>query len=192
MGSSRKMTGGLPIRLIAMSSRRRIPPEYVAALRPAASVSVKRASRSSAIAPGFFRWRSWATRTRFSRPVRISSTAANWPVRLIDSRTSPGLAATSKPWTVAVPRIRLQQGREDAHEGGLAGAVGAEKGEDAARLDVEVDAAQHVQLLEGLLRPCTRMAVSPARCGHFCLLSSAFSIALFRRARSLSIHWVPP
>ena len=26
----------------------------------------------------------------------------NWPVRLIDSRTSPGWAATSKPWTVAV------------------------------------------------------------------------------------------
>ena len=27
VGSSRKMTGGLPIRLIAMSSRRRMPPE---------------------------------------------------------------------------------------------------------------------------------------------------------------------
>ena len=55
VGSSRKMTGGLPIRLIAMSSRRRMPPEYVAAFRLPASVSEKRARRSSAIAPGFFR-----------------------------------------------------------------------------------------------------------------------------------------
>ncbi len=42
----------VPIRLMAMSSRRRIPPEYVATLRPAASVSEKRSSRSSAIVPG--------------------------------------------------------------------------------------------------------------------------------------------
>ena len=55
VGSSRKMTGGLPIRLIAMSSLRRMPPEYVAALRFPASVSEKRSSRSSAIAPGSFR-----------------------------------------------------------------------------------------------------------------------------------------
>ena len=54
----------------------------------AASVSEKRRSRSSAIVPGSLRCRSRATSTRFSRPVRISSTAANCPVRLIDSRTS--------------------------------------------------------------------------------------------------------
>jgi len=55
VGSSRKMIGGLPIRLIAMSNLRRMPVEYVDALRFPASVSAKRASRSSAIAPGFFR-----------------------------------------------------------------------------------------------------------------------------------------
>ena len=55
VGSSRKMTGGLPIRLIAMSNLRRMPPEYVDALRFPASASAKRASKSSAIAPGFFR-----------------------------------------------------------------------------------------------------------------------------------------
>src|SRR3984957_6221395 len=33
VGSSRKMTGGFPMRLIAMSKRRRMPPEYIAALR---------------------------------------------------------------------------------------------------------------------------------------------------------------
>lgn len=40
---------------------------------------------------------------RFSRPVNISSTAANCPVRLIDCRTWSGFNATSKPFTIAVP-----------------------------------------------------------------------------------------
>ena len=103
VGSSRKMTGGFPMRLIAMSRRRRMPPEYVATLRVPASVSEKRLSRSSAIAPGSSRCLSLATRTRFSRPLRISSTAANCPVRLMDSRTSAACVATSKPLTRAVP-----------------------------------------------------------------------------------------
>src|SRR4029450_1526285 len=51
VGSSRKITGGFPMRLMAMSRRRRMPPEYVATLRLAASVSWKRASRSSATWP---------------------------------------------------------------------------------------------------------------------------------------------
>ena len=75
------------MRLIAMSRRRRMPPEYVDALRSAASVSEKRASRSSAILLGSGSRRSLAIKTRFSRPLRISSTAANCPVRLMDSRT---------------------------------------------------------------------------------------------------------
>ena len=84
-----------------------MPPEYVATLRLAASVSWKRASRSSATWPASFTRRSRAIRTRFSRPVRISSTAANCPVRLMDSRTSAGCVATSKPATVAVPASAL-------------------------------------------------------------------------------------
>ena len=80
-----------------------MPPEYVATLRAAASVSEKRFSRSSAILPGSLRRRSLATSTRFSRPLRISSTAANCPVRLKDSRTSDGCVATSKPLTPTVP-----------------------------------------------------------------------------------------
>ena len=107
VGSSRKMTGGFPMRLIAMSRRRRMPPEYVDTLRAAASVSEKRSSRSSAIAPGSLRCRSRATSTRFSRPLRISSTAANCPVRLMDSRTSAACVATSKPLTLAVPASAL-------------------------------------------------------------------------------------
>ena len=107
VGSSRKITGGFPMRLMAMSRRRRMPPEYVDTLRSAASVSWKRASRSSAIRLAPFRCRSRAIRTRFSRPVRISSTAANCPVRLMDSRTSAGCVATSKPATVTVPASGL-------------------------------------------------------------------------------------
>ncbi|ROO86753.1 hypothetical protein EDD29_4332 [Actinocorallia herbida] len=86
-----------------MSNRRRMPPEYVATRRPAASVSWKRASRSSATRPGSATRRNRATSTRFSRPVRIASTAANCPVRLMDARTSAGRAAMSKPATAAVP-----------------------------------------------------------------------------------------
>ena len=90
-----------------MSRRRRMPPEYVATLRVPASASEKRLSRSSAIAPGSSRCLSLATRTRFSRPLRISSTAANCPVRLMDSRTPAACAVTSKPLTRAVPASAL-------------------------------------------------------------------------------------
>ena len=90
-----------------MSRRRRMPPEYVDTFRAAASVSAKRSSRSSAIVPGSLRCRNRATSTRFSRPLRISSTAANCPVRLMDSRTSAACVATSKPLTLAVPASAL-------------------------------------------------------------------------------------
>ena len=78
-------------------------------MRAAASVSEKRSSRPSAILPGSLRWRSRATSTMFSRPLRISSTAANCPVRLIDSRTLPACLATSKPLTVALPASALSR-----------------------------------------------------------------------------------
>lgn len=103
VGSSRNTIGGLPMRLIAMSRRRRMPPEYVETLRSPAAVSEKRSSSWSATTRGSGRWRSLAISTRFSRPLRISSTAANWPVRLIDSRTSAASSTTSKPATAACP-----------------------------------------------------------------------------------------
>ena len=84
-----------------------MPPEYVDTFRAAASVSEKRSSRSSAIAPGSLTCRNRATSTRFSRPLRISSTAANCPVRLIDSRTSAASVSTSKPLTLTVPASAL-------------------------------------------------------------------------------------
>ena len=41
--------------------------------------------------------------TRFSRPVIISSTAADWPARPIIRRTAIGSRTTSCPETVRVP-----------------------------------------------------------------------------------------
>ena len=140
------------MRLIAMSRRRRMPPEYVDTLRAAASVSAKRSSRSSAIAPGSLRCRSRATSTRFSRPVRISSTAANCPVRLMDSRTSAACVGDIEAVDAGRPRVGLEQRGQDLHDRGLARPVGAEQGEDAAPRHVEVHAAQHVQLLVRLLQ----------------------------------------
>ncbi|OKI46781.1 hypothetical protein A6A27_36985 [Micromonospora sp. CB01531] len=133
------------MRLIATSRRRRMPPEYVDTFRLAASVSEKRVSRSSAIRPESLRCRNRATSTRFSLPLRISSTAANCPVRLMDSRTFAACVGTSKPLTLVVPASGLSS--QDTHDRGLARPVGAEQGEDAAPRHVEVHAAQHVQLL---------------------------------------------
>ena len=42
--------------------------------------------------------------------------------------------------------VSLEQRGEDLDDGGLAGPVGAEQGEDAARRHVEVDAAKHFEV----------------------------------------------
>ena len=49
--------------------------------------------------------------------------------------------------------IGPEKRREDLDEGGLAGPVGAEKGEDAARRHVQVDAAKHLEVAVGLHEP---------------------------------------
>ena len=86
------------------------------------------------------------------------------------------------------PGVGLEQRGQDLHDRGLAGPVGAEQGEDAAPRHVEVHAAQHLQLLVGLLQtPDVDGCVG----GHRCCPRSASSIALIRRARSLSIHCLP-
>lgn len=55
--------------------------------------------------------------------------------------------------------VGLEQRRQYPHQGRLAGSVGAEQGEDAAACNLEVDAAQHRQILERLLN-----AAHPNRC----------------------------
>jgi hypothetical protein len=88
-GSSKNSTRGRVSKLDARSRRRRIPPEYVRAGRSAASAKSKRSSSSFArrrASPGD-RSNRRPNVWRFSLPVSISSTAANWPVSPRSSRT---------------------------------------------------------------------------------------------------------
>ena len=66
-------------------------------------------------------------RIRFSRPVRLPSTAANCPASPMRVRTRSGWRATSMPSTRASPRVGLEDRGEDADGGGLARAVGPEQ-----------------------------------------------------------------
>ena len=86
------------------------------------------------------------------------------------------------------PGVRREQRRQDLHHRGLARAVGAEQSEDAPPGHVEIHSAQHVQIPVGL-----RQAPHADGCirGHRGSPRSASSIALVRRARSLSIQRIP-
>ena len=111
-----------------------MPPEYVATLRSAASVSEKRSSRSSAIAPGSVEVPQPGDQHEVLPPAEDLVHGGELPGQA-DGRRAPAPAAlaTSKPSTVAVPRVGPEQRGQDPHQRGLAGAVGAEQGEDAAR-----------------------------------------------------------
>jgi len=50
--------------------------------------------------------------------------------------------------------VGRQQGGEDADRSRLAGAVGAEQGEDGAGGGAEVDAVERADVLVGLAKPC--------------------------------------
>ena len=58
-----------------------------------------------------------------------------------------------EPVDQGTPGVSLKQRGEDLDDRGFAGSVGAEQSHDAAPLDVEVDAAQHVEVTEGLHQP---------------------------------------
>jgi hypothetical protein len=89
----------------ARSSRRRMPPEYPWTGRSPASVRSKRTSSSRArcllrLVP---RWYRRPTISRFSAPVRWSSTAAYCPDAPMRERNRWASATTSNPPTVACP-----------------------------------------------------------------------------------------
>ena len=143
VGSSRKMTGGFPIRLIAMSRRRRMPPEYVAARREPASVSENRSSRSSAMWPGSVEVPQLGDEHQVLPPgedLVHGGELSGQADRLAYLRR---LRGDVEAVDGGRPRIRLEQRGEDPDDRGLARPVGAEQGEDAAPRHVEVDAAQH-------------------------------------------------
>ena len=105
VGSSRNSTAGRVMRAAAMSSRRRMPPEYVDTLRSAASATSIASSSSAARACAAAGSRPCrrANITRFSRPWRISSSAADCPTRPITERTCACWVRTSNPATRASP-----------------------------------------------------------------------------------------
>jgi hypothetical protein len=69
-----------------------MPPEYPLTMRPPASLrSICSKIRAALPAASFFDWPyRRATISKFSRPVIISSTAADWPARPIMRRTAIG------------------------------------------------------------------------------------------------------
>ena len=95
VGSSRKSRSGVMTMLAAMSMRRRMPPEYFLTWRSRrlGRGRTRRAVAGPAARPApASRPSSRPSRTRFSRPVRSSSTEANWPVRLTRRTDLVGLA----------------------------------------------------------------------------------------------------
>ena len=197
VGSSRKITGGSPMRLMAMSSRRRMPPEYVDTLRRPASTSSNRSSSSSAIRPASFRCRNLATSTRFSPPGEDLVHGSELPGEAEGLPHVRRLRGDVEAIDRRRPRVGPEQGGEDLHDRGLAGAVGAEQREDAAPRHVEVHAAQHVQVLVGLLQSlhadrrgrlgCHR-EVPSVPCLRAVSSAAARSTALVSRLRSRTIQ----
>ena len=109
VGSSRNRTFGRVTRAPARSMRRRMPPENPFTGRFIASVSSKMAINSfalvrEALAP---RWYSRPTISRFSKPVRFSSTAAYCPDTPMIGRMRSGCFSTSIPSMTAVPEFGL-------------------------------------------------------------------------------------
>ena len=125
--------------------------------------SPNRASRSSATWPGF------VTAPQFGDEHEVLPAGENarpprrtGPVRLIVSRTSlPAGSPTSKPQTLARAAVRLEQGREDVHHRGLAGAVRSEQREDAARARTSKSTPFRTLVsLKDFVRPFVSMATS--------------------------------
>jgi hypothetical protein len=102
VGSSRKITGGFPIRLMAMSSRRRMPPEYVATLRGRAG-ELEAGQQVIRDPAGVLHAPKPGHQDQVLAPGEDLVHGRELPVRLMDSRTFAGCVATSKPSTVAVP-----------------------------------------------------------------------------------------
>src|SRR5215469_4391491 len=105
VGSSRNSTAGRCTSTVAMSSRLRMPPEYVLACRLAAAASPNWSSSSAT------RRRRSLPRipyrlpcmARFSCPVSWSTAPVCWLTEPITDRTLAGCLSTSMPATRAVP-----------------------------------------------------------------------------------------
>ncbi len=152
VGSSRKISGGLVIRLAARSRRRRMPPENCEMGRWAASVRPNCSSRSSRGAVGPLRGQSL-------QPAEQPEVLAARQV-LVDRRVLTGDAdelahcvalvahvVAEDPRLAAIDR---QQRRQHLQHRGLAGAVRTEHAEDLTLHDGEVDRVHGVIRAEHL------------------------------------------
>ena len=114
-----------------------------------------------------------------SRPVSISSTAANCPVSPMSSRTPAASWTTSRPSTLGPSGIRSEQRGQRADEGRLPRAVRSQQAKDSGLLDVQVDprkrrrrpeALDHTLDMDGRIRhhspPADRVAARPLRRGR--------------------------
>ena len=188
MGSSRKITGGFPIRLMAMSRRRRMPPEYVDTLRSGRVGELEAGQQVIGDPAGVLQVPQPGHQHQVLAPGEDLVHGGELPGEAEGLPHVGGFRGDVEAVDGGGPRVGLEQRRQDLHDRGLARAVRAEQGEDAAPRDVEVHAAQHAQLLVRLLEP-----FHPDGCvdAHCCSPFSASAIASVRRARSLSIHCLP-
>ena len=156
VGSSRKMIAG-----VADQGHRQVEPAPHAAgvghgrlLGGVGQVELRRAARRSAGGPrARSRWRRSAIRARFSSPVSRPSTAENWPVTPIASRTASGSRRQVVARDADVAGVGADQRGQDLDDGGLAGAVGAEQREDRAPGDGQVDAVEDELVAVRLAQP---------------------------------------
>ena len=107
-----------------------------------------------------------------------------------------GLGYDVEPRHCRSTGIRAQKRGKDPDQGGLAGAVGAEQGEDTAGSHLELHSAQNLQVLESLVEVLDANGLHRGLPTHGSPppvlpppSSSAFSMAWLSRSRSLLIHW---
>ena len=89
-----------------------------------------------------------ATSSRFSRPVRNSSSPAYWPVTPIRRRTRSASATDVEAVDQHTTSVGTDERGEDSDQGRLAGAVVAEHSERRALWGGEVDSGEGVEVAE--------------------------------------------
>ena len=91
--------------------------------------------------------------SRFSRPVRFSSTAAYWPARPICWRSSAASRTTSRPATRAVPASGFSSVVSTRTAVVLPAPLGPSRPSTVPAARLEVDAVERAHVAEGLHEP---------------------------------------
>ena len=150
VGSSKKMMGASPTRLMAMSSRRRIPPEKVSRRRSAASLRSNLSSRSAAVCRGIGDVAQLAHQHQVlpgGEHVVDRGELSGQADLLADLG---GLLRHVEPGDARRAAVGVDQRGQDVDRGRLARAVGSEQGEDRAPFDGERHVVEHRHSLVSL------------------------------------------